>query len=68
MFHGPMDDVISAEACLVCVFIHVCMDVVSVSVSGYLTVKVSREMDDDSMWIWAEGIILLKRGHGHNIL
>lgn len=39
---------------LVCVFIHVCMDVVSVSVSGYLTVKVSREMDDDSMWIWAE--------------
>ena len=51
-----------------CVCMHVCMDVVSVSVCGYLTVKVSREMDDDSMWIWAEGIILLKRGHGHNIL
>ena len=38
------------------------------SVCGYLTVKVSRETDDDSMWIWAEGRILLKRGHGHNIL
>ena len=69
MLHGPMDDVIPEEACLcVCVCVHVCMDVVSVSLCGYLTVKVSREMDDDSTWIWAEGRILLKRGPGHNIL
>lgn len=64
MFHGSMDDVIPADACL-CVF--ACMYAwmhtwMHASVCGYLTVKVSRETDDDSTWIWAEGRILLKRG------
>lgn len=59
-----MDDVIPADACL-CVF--ACMYAwmhtwMHASVCGYLTVKVSRETDDDSTWIWAEGRILLKRG------